>query len=71
MNIQEIKQAITKLSPDDLARFRKWFAKFDSNSKSYKLTKSQPSTEDLGKKLRGSLKGSGAFKALMEERRKS
>ena len=37
MNIQEIKLAITKLSPDDLARFRKWFEKFESNSKSYKF----------------------------------
>ena len=28
--IQEIKQAVSKLSPDDFARFREWFENFDA-----------------------------------------
>lgn len=30
MGIQEIEQAITHLSPKELARFRKWFEEFDA-----------------------------------------
>lgn len=30
MGIQEIEQAITNLSPKELARFRQWFEEFDA-----------------------------------------
>jgi hypothetical protein len=48
MTIHEIKQAITELSPKELARFREWFEEFDaqvwderfeSDAKSGKLDK--------------------------------
>ncbi len=29
-SIQEIEQAVTKLSPKELARFRQWFDEFDA-----------------------------------------
>ena len=32
MGIQEIEQAITGLSPKELARFRRWFEEFDAQS---------------------------------------
>ena len=31
-NIHEIKQAISKLSPDEFARFRDWFEEFDAKA---------------------------------------
>jgi hypothetical protein len=30
MKVEEIAEAITKLPPDELARFRRWFAAFES-----------------------------------------
>lgn len=30
MSITEIEQAITELSPEELARFREWFQEFDA-----------------------------------------
>ena len=30
MTIEELEQAIAKLPPDDLARFRAWFEQFDA-----------------------------------------
>ena len=30
MTIQEIEQAITELSPEELAHFREWFEEFDA-----------------------------------------
>ena len=30
MSITEIEQAIAELSPEELARFRKWFEEFDA-----------------------------------------
>ena len=30
MSIHEIEQAITELSPNELARFRQWFEEFDA-----------------------------------------
>lgn len=69
MNIEEIKQAITKLSPDELSQFRDWFKKYESNVDSDKLKDSEYFRETL-RRLRGSLKGKGVLKALMEERRK-
>ena len=70
MNIEEIQQAITKLAPDDLARFRAWFKEYENNSKSGESNDPKESIEDTLKRLRGSLKGTGALKTLMEERRK-
>ena len=32
MTIQEIEQAITELSPGELARFREWFEEFDAQA---------------------------------------
>jgi hypothetical protein len=32
MNIEEIKDAITKLSAEELSAFRAWFAKFDADT---------------------------------------
>ena len=32
MTIHEIERAITELSPDELARFRKWFEEFDAKA---------------------------------------
>ena len=81
MTIQEIKQAIAELSPSELARFRQWFEEFNiqagdeqfkRDAKSGKLDKLANKTliKERLKKLRGSLKGSGALKALIEERHK-
>jgi len=48
MTIHEIEQAITELSPREMARFREWFEEFDAqawdeqferDAKSYKLDK--------------------------------
>ncbi len=69
MNIEEIKQAITKLSPVELSYFRDWFKEFESNVDSSKLKDSKQIRETL-RRLRGSLKGKDALKTLMEERRK-
>jgi hypothetical protein len=30
MKVEEIAEAISKLSPDELARFRRWFAAFEA-----------------------------------------
>ena len=70
MNIEEIQKAITKMSPEELTRFRAWFKEYESNVKSGELSDSQIPIRDLVRKFRGSFKGSGAMKALMEERRK-
>ena len=70
MNIEAIQQAITRLSPEELARFRAWFKEFENEAILSEATSvTSPSREHINK-LRGSLKGSGAMKALMEERRK-
>ncbi len=70
MNIEKIQKAITKMSPDELARFRAWFKEYGINVKSREVSDSQIPSRDLIRKFRGSFKGSGAMKALMEERRK-
>jgi hypothetical protein len=68
MNIEEIKRAITELSPNDLAIFRKWFAKLDPKFRESNTL--EPTTKDLLKKLRGSLKGKGLLKSLMNEKKR-
>lgn len=70
MNIKEIQQAITKLSPAELARLRAWFKEYESNVDSGESSDSQSPTKETLRKLRGSLKGKGLLKALMEERRR-
>ncbi len=78
MTIHEIEQAITKLTPDELARFRQWFEEFYANArdgqferdKTVNVAIAQPTIEEQLDKLRGSLKGKGALKALMEEKKR-
>ena len=70
MNIEEIQQAITELSPEELARFSVWFKEYENNAKVGVVNDSNPSIEETLKRLKGSLKGSGALKTLIEERRK-
>jgi hypothetical protein len=70
MNIEEIQQAITRLSPEELTRFLAWIKEYESNVAAGELNDSKPSVKEILKKLRGSLKGKGLLKALMEERRK-
>ena len=72
MKLQEIKHAITELNPKELAQFRRWFEKFEKDAKSKILDKptDKAALRKRIKELRGSLKGSGAMKALMEERQK-
>ena len=70
MNIEEIKQAIRQLSPEELSRFHEWFADYDSKVKAGKLSDLQESLEEKLIRLRGSLKGKGGLKTLVEERRK-
>lgn len=62
MNVEEIKQAISELSPKELAQFRKWFEEFENK----RVNKS--SIEKRLAKLQGSLKGKGALKTLVQER---
>lgn len=77
MNRHEIEQAITKLSPEELARFRRWFEKFYAKAadKQYEhdiIAGSNASQSDLGQhvdKLKGSLKGKGLIKALMADKK--
>ena len=72
MKLQEIERAIAKLNPKELARFRQWLEKFEHDAQSSKLDKNTDKAlfEKRLKEARGSLKGSGALKALMEERHK-
>jgi predicted transcriptional regulator of viral defense system len=67
MNLQEIEHAIANLNSQDLARLRRWFKKFDVQKRD-ELEKL--AIQKRVRELRGSLKGSGGLKALMEERRK-
>ncbi|MBV6400196.1 MAG: hypothetical protein CNIPEHKO_00479 [Anaerolineales bacterium] len=70
MNIEEIQQAITRLSPDELAQLRAWFKEYDDKIKAGASDASNASIEVTLKRLRGSLKGKGLLKALMEEKRR-
>ncbi len=69
MNLHEIEQAIKELSPDELTRLRHWLEEFDRVS-GIRKSADFPTKEKI-KKLRGSLKGKGVLKALMEERHKN
>jgi hypothetical protein len=70
MHIEEIQQAISRLSPDELAHFRAWFKEYVSNIEIAEFNDSQETLDDRLKRLRGSLKGTGILKALMEDRHK-
>jgi hypothetical protein len=70
MNTEEIQQAIMELSPDELTRFRAWFKEYENNAKPGESYDSKESIKDTLKRLRGSLKGKGLLKALMEEKRR-
>jgi len=70
MNLKQIQQEIAKLSPDDLARFREWFKKYESKVTTDVVNDSKTPIEEILKRSRGSLKGKGILKALMEERRR-
>jgi hypothetical protein len=69
MNLEEIKQAVTNLSSEDFVRFREWFKEYESHVNVGELKDSKQIRETV-RRLRGSLKGKGVLKALMEERRK-
>lgn len=70
MNLEEIQQAVVKLSPDELSRFHEWFDEFERNITTNKKKNSKSSIEKTLKRMKGSLKGKGGLKTLMEERRK-
>ncbi len=64
MSVEEIKQAISELSPAELANFRKWFEEFE------KKCANVLSVEEQLTRLRGSLKGKGILKAFLEEKKR-
>lgn len=68
MNIEEIQQAIARLSPGELARLREWLKEHEGKVKAGASNDSKESIENTLKRLRGSLKGKGLLKALMEEK---
>jgi len=70
MNLEEIQQAVTKLSPEELTRFREWFKGYESSVYAGGLNDSKSSIEETLKRLRDSMKGKGLLKALMEDRRR-
>ena len=37
MKVEDIEEAILKLSPDDLAKLRRWFAEFESGMRAPKV----------------------------------
>jgi hypothetical protein len=68
MTIEEIKKAVTELSSEELVLFRKWFTEFDTES--IESNTLQSTTQDRLKNLKGSLKGKGLLKALMDEKKR-
>jgi len=74
MNRREIQHTITKSG--ELTRFRQWFDKYcsETSNKQYrgnkvaKLTITHTEIEQHLDELRGSLKGKGFLKALMEDK---
>jgi hypothetical protein len=47
MRLEDIEEAILKLSPDDLAKFRRWFAEFETGMGPPKPP--EPATVKLGR----------------------
>lgn len=70
MNIEELKWAIRQLSPDELFRFHEWFSEYNGKVKTGEISDLQETLEKKLVRLRGSLKGKGGLKTLVEERRK-
>lgn len=70
MNIEEIQQAITRLSPDDLTQLREWLREHEDKIKAGAPRDSNASIRERLRRLRGSFKGKGLMKALMEEKRR-
>jgi hypothetical protein len=70
MNLEEIQQAITELTPNELARFREWLKEYKTNVEAGERDDSKPPFEEVLNRLRGSYKGKGLMEALMEERLK-
>lgn len=64
MNVEEIKQAISKLSPVELAQFRKWFEEFENQHAN------NETIEKRLTRLRGSLKGKGILKSYLTEKQR-
>ena len=64
MNVEEIKQAISELSPEELAQFRKWFEEFQNKRANIQSVEKQLT------RLRGSLKGKGILKAYLVEKQR-
>lgn len=64
MTVEEIKQAISEISPEELAKFRKWFEEFE------KQRSNNESIEKRLTKLRGSLKGKGILKSYLAEKQR-
>ena len=64
MNVEEIKQAISKLPPEEFVQFRMWFEEFE-NKRANML-----SVEEKLTRLRGSLKGKGILKAFSEDKKR-
>lgn len=64
MTAEEIKQAISKLSQEELAQFRKWFEEFENKRANIS------SVEEQLTRLRGSLKGKGILKSYLAEKQR-
>lgn len=70
MNLEEIQQAITRLSPDDLTQLHEWLREHEGRIKAGAPGDSNASIRERLRRLRGSFKGKGLMKALMEEKRR-
>lgn len=66
MDVKEIQRAITELWPDDFVQFCSWFEMYES---SRRQGKSKEPVEVILQRTKGALKGSGALKDILEERR--
>ncbi len=47
MTVEDIEEAILKLSPEELAKFRRWFAEFQSGMAAPKMP--EPAAAKLGR----------------------
>lgn len=70
MNLQEIQSAVASLSPKEFALISRWLKDYDNTTKSRNAGDSNLTTDDLLKKLQGSLRGSGAMQTFVDERRR-
>lgn len=70
MNLEEIQQAIKRLSPDELTQLREWLREYEGRIKAGVPEESNESIRERLRRLQGSLKGTGALETLMEEKRR-